>query len=124
MVQLPRRREQHFSVLVAEGRPEGAGFRAASVLANAGVPVTVVLDSAVGYHMEVADLCLTGAEGVLENGGILNKARAGSGHGAGVDGSFWRHRFRAGTRDRRGLRGFASESPGCSKSSLPVDSAV
>ncbi|CAN0372266.1 unnamed protein product, partial [Laminaria digitata] len=62
---------KHFSVLVAEGRPEGAGFQAAEVLAKAGVPVTVVLDSAVGYHMEVADLCVTGAEGVLENGGIV-----------------------------------------------------
>lgn len=45
------------------------------MLAKAGVPVTVVLDSAVGYHMEVADLCITGAEGVLENGGIINKVR-------------------------------------------------
>lgn len=60
-------------MLVAEGRPDGAGFQAAAVLAKAGVPVTVVLDSAVGYHMEVADLCVTGAEGVLENGGIVNK---------------------------------------------------
>lgn len=58
---------------MAEGRPDGAGYRAAGVLAAAGVPVTVVLDSAVGYHMEVADLCVTGAEGVLENGGIVNK---------------------------------------------------
>lgn len=68
--------KQHFSVLVAEGRPEGAGFRAAAELSKAGVPVTVVLDSAVGYHMEVADLCVTGAEGVLENGGIMNKVSA------------------------------------------------
>eukprot|EP00752_Nemacystus_decipiens_P018585 g16663.t1 len=64
---------KHFSVLVAEGRPDGAGFQTAAALAKAGVPVTVVLDSAVGYHMEVADLCVTGAEGVLENGGIVNK---------------------------------------------------
>lgn len=60
-------------MLVAEGRPDGAGFQTAAALAKAGVPVTVVLDSAVGYHMEVADLCVTGAEGVLENGGIVNK---------------------------------------------------
>ena len=60
-------------MLVTEGRPEGEGFKAAAVLAKAGVPVTVVLDSAVGYHMEVADLCVTGAAGVLENGGIINK---------------------------------------------------
>ncbi|CAB1111616.1 unnamed protein product [Ectocarpus sp. CCAP 1310/34] len=64
---------KHFSVLVAEGRPDGAGFKAAAALSKVGVPVTVVLDSAVGYHMEVADLCVTGAEGVLENGGIVNK---------------------------------------------------
>lgn len=71
----PNAPHQHFSVLVAEGRPEGAGFQAAEALARKGVPVTVVLDSAVGYHMEVADLCVTGAEGVLENGGIINKVR-------------------------------------------------
>ncbi|CAN0225388.1 unnamed protein product [Ectocarpus sp. 6 AP-2014] len=64
---------KHFSVLVAEGRPDGAGFKAAAALSKVGVPVTVVLDSAVGYHMEMADLCVTGAEGVLENGGIVNK---------------------------------------------------
>lgn len=64
-------------MLVAEGRPDGAGFQTAAVLAKAGVPVTVVLDSAVGYHMEVADLCVTGAEGVLENGGIVNKVKRG-----------------------------------------------
>lgn len=69
----PQPSSQHFSVLVAEGRPDGAGFETAAALAKAGVPVTVVLDSAVGYHMEVADLCVTGAEGVLENGGIVNK---------------------------------------------------
>ncbi|CBN77297.1 eukaryotic translation initiation factor 2B alpha subunit [Ectocarpus siliculosus] len=56
-----------------EGRPDGAGFKAAAALSKVGVPVTVVLDSAVGYHMEMADLCVTGAEGVLENGGIVNK---------------------------------------------------
>lgn len=77
----PHVSHQHFSVLVAEGRPDGAGFQAAAVLAKAGVPVTVVLDSAVGYHMEVADLCVTGAEGVLENGGIVNKVGFGSGVG-------------------------------------------
>lgn len=65
-------------MLVAEGRPDGAGFKAAAALSKVGVPVTVVLDSAVGYHMEVADLCVTGAEGVLENGGIVNKVGASS----------------------------------------------
>ncbi|CAM9571132.1 unnamed protein product, partial [Choristocarpus tenellus] len=64
---------QHFSVIVSEGSPEGAGYACASKLAEAGVPVTVILDSAVGHFMERAHLCVTGAEGVLENGGIVNK---------------------------------------------------
>ena len=35
-----------------------------------------VLDSAVGALMEQVDLCLVGAEGVMENGGIANKVRS------------------------------------------------
>lgn len=38
-----------------------------------GIPVTVILDSAVGYYMERVDLVLLGAEGVVESGGIVNK---------------------------------------------------
>ena len=66
--------------MIPEGRPEGAGFEAAAVLAKAGIPVTVILDSAVAYHMEQVDLCVVGAEGVVENGGIVNKVRRRSRH--------------------------------------------
>ena len=38
-----------------------------------GIPVTVILDSAVGYYMERVDVVLLGAEGVVESGGIVNK---------------------------------------------------
>jgi translation initiation factor eIF-2B subunit alpha len=40
------------------------------------VPARVVLDCGVGPAMESADLCIVGAEGVMENGGIVNKVRA------------------------------------------------
>lgn len=63
----------HFSVIVTEGRPDFAGHRAAKVLIAAGIPVTIVLDAAVAHHMEKASLVLLGAEGVVENGGIINK---------------------------------------------------
>ena len=33
----------------------------------------MILDSAVGAIMEEVDLCLVGAEAVMENGGIVNK---------------------------------------------------
>lgn len=46
---------------------------AAKLLVQKGLPVTVVPDSAMGAVMDRADLCLVGAEGVMENGGIINK---------------------------------------------------
>jgi translation initiation factor eIF-2B subunit alpha len=41
----------------------------------AGIPTSLVLDCAVGSVMDQVDLCLVGAEGVMENGGIINKVR-------------------------------------------------
>ena len=64
----------HFELIVLEGRPDAGGARAAAGLyAKAGIPTTVVLDSAVAHVMERVDLVLVGAEGVVENGGIINK---------------------------------------------------
>lgn len=42
-------------------------------LAQAGIPTRLIPDSAVGVTMEAVDMCLVGAEGVMENGGIINK---------------------------------------------------
>lgn len=36
----------------------------------------MILDAAVGACMEEVDMCLVGAEGVMENGGIVNKVCA------------------------------------------------
>lgn len=69
---------KHFTILIPEGRPEGAGFDAAATYAAAGIPVRVILDSAVGYFMEQVNLCVVGAEGVVENGGVVNKVGASS----------------------------------------------
>ena len=59
-------------MVVLEGRPDVAGAKAAKVYANANIPTTVVLSSAAGYVMERADLVVVGAEGVVENGGVIN----------------------------------------------------
>ncbi|KAG5204859.1 hypothetical protein MJG53_009457 [Ovis ammon polii x Ovis aries] len=42
-------------------------------LCSLSVPFTVVPDAAVGYIMEKVDLVIVGAEGVVENRGIINK---------------------------------------------------
>ncbi|GMF57579.1 unnamed protein product [Phytophthora fragariaefolia] len=44
----------------------------AEELAKVGIPTTVILDSAVAYYMEQVDIVIVGAEGVVENGGIVN----------------------------------------------------
>lgn len=48
----------------------------ARLFADRGIPTKVVLDAAVAAVMEEVDLCLVGAEGVMENGGIVNKVSA------------------------------------------------
>jgi translation initiation factor eIF-2B subunit alpha len=64
---------KHFSLVILEGRPDAGGIKAAKLYADAGIPTTVVLDSAMGHAMESVDLVICGAEGVVENGGIVNK---------------------------------------------------
>ncbi|NP_001002060.1 translation initiation factor eIF2B subunit alpha [Danio rerio] len=45
----------------------------AEKLRKLSIPVTVVLDAAVGYILEKVDLVIVGAEGVVESGGVINK---------------------------------------------------
>lgn len=65
--------KKNFEVIVLEGRPEGGGVAAAKMLKNANIPTTVVLDSAMGFAMERVSMVLVGAEGIVENGGVINK---------------------------------------------------
>ena len=64
---------RRFSVIVTEARPTSKGFEAAQILRDHGIPATVILDSAVGYYIDKVDMVLVGAEGVVENGGIINQ---------------------------------------------------
>jgi translation initiation factor eIF-2B subunit alpha len=66
---------KNFDIVILEGRPDAAGAKAAQHYANhsSNIPITVVLDSAMGHVMESVDIVLTGAEAVLENGGCVNK---------------------------------------------------
>jgi len=68
---------KQFNVFITEGRPFGDDetdcYAAARQFIEAGIPTKVILDCAVGALMEQVDLCIVGAEGVMENGGIINK---------------------------------------------------
>lgn len=60
-------------VYVTQSAPDHSGEEMKADLEKAGVQTTVILDSAVAYIMEKVDVVLVGAEGVVENGGIINK---------------------------------------------------
>lgn len=64
---------KHFDLVLLEGRPDATGTKAAEFYARQGIPTTLILDSCMGYKMPDVDIVLVGAEGVVENGGIVNK---------------------------------------------------
>ena len=65
---------KRFEVFVTEGGTDKTGVEMHKSLTEAGIPATVIIDAGVGYIMEKVDLVLVGAEGVVESGGIINKA--------------------------------------------------
>jgi translation initiation factor eIF-2B subunit alpha len=47
--------------------------KALHFLQSAGIEASIILDAAVGYYMNKVDMVLSGAEGVVENGGVINQ---------------------------------------------------
>lgn len=64
---------RRFKVLVTESKPTSQGFDAVRILQQHGVPASVILDAAVGHYIGGVDMVLVGAEGVVENGGVVNQ---------------------------------------------------
>lgn len=48
-------------------------YQLAGRLAQAGLPVTLVLDSAVAHVMDKVDMVIVGADAVTENGGVISQ---------------------------------------------------
>ncbi|KAJ4487988.1 hypothetical protein J3R30DRAFT_3281197 [Lentinula aciculospora] len=65
-------KRKRISVFVTEARPRGMGIKTAEMLMAAGIPCTVVLDSAVAYAIDKVDFVLMGSEAVVESGGLVN----------------------------------------------------
>lgn len=59
-------------LLCSEGRPDRTGLRFSKELAALGIPVKLLIDSAVAYTMDEVDMVFVGADGVVESGGIIN----------------------------------------------------
>ncbi|KAI9203424.1 initiation factor 2 subunit family-domain-containing protein [Polychytrium aggregatum] len=64
---------KQFNVFVTESRPLSRGKEAVAKLREHGIPAKLILDAAVGYFIERVNMVLVGAEGVVENGGLINQ---------------------------------------------------
>ncbi|KAI8903376.1 hypothetical protein EDD86DRAFT_196007 [Gorgonomyces haynaldii] len=64
---------KRFKVIVTESYPSGAGKKAVQELRNENIMACLIQDSAVGYIIQKVDMVLVGAEGVVQNGGIVNQ---------------------------------------------------
>jgi len=60
-------------VYATESRPKRQGWITVRQLAEKGVPVTMIVDPAVRYHMKRIDMVIVGADTIASNGAIINK---------------------------------------------------
>ncbi|CAH0559323.1 unnamed protein product [Brassicogethes aeneus] len=67
------KQQRQFHVFVTISAPDDSGKHMHKDLEAAGIPCTIILDSAIGYIMEQVNFIMVGAESVVESGGIVNK---------------------------------------------------
>jgi len=67
-----KRKGKRISVIATETDPLEQGVRTAKELAKARIPVTLIVDSAVGYFMPDIDVMIVGADGFRKEG-VVNK---------------------------------------------------
>lgn len=68
-----KRAGKDFSVIATETRPRFQGRLTAKALADQGIPVTLIIDSAARYFMSKVDKVIVGADVVTANGAVVNK---------------------------------------------------
>ena len=61
-----------FRVFVTEAAPSDQGKRMAKALRERGIPVSLIVDNAVGSVIDEVSKVFCGAEGVAESGGVIN----------------------------------------------------
>jgi len=64
---------KRFEVIATETRPRFQGRITASVLANRGLDVTLIPDSAARVYMRKVDTVVVGADAIAVNGAVINK---------------------------------------------------
>ncbi|KAJ3023618.1 Translation initiation factor [Thoreauomyces humboldtii] len=73
LLQKARKSNKRLKVFVTETRPTPSGTKAVVELRQADIRAELILDSAVGAIMAKVDMVIVGAEGVVQNGGLINQ---------------------------------------------------
>jgi translation initiation factor eIF-2B subunit delta len=60
-------------VIIAESRPLCEGLHFANKLIKIGIPVTVIVDAALGFFCKDVDLAIVGADTIQSDGSVINK---------------------------------------------------
>lgn len=60
-------------VIATETRPRMQGYVTVDIMQKAGIPTTLILDSAVRYFMKKVDTVVVGADAITVNGNLINK---------------------------------------------------
>ncbi|MBS3781001.1 MAG: ribose 1,5-bisphosphate isomerase [Candidatus Thermoplasmatota archaeon] len=64
---------KNIEVIATESRPKRQGYITIKELSEYGIPVTLIVDSAVRYKMRGVDKVYVGADTVASNGAVINK---------------------------------------------------
>ncbi len=64
---------KHIKVFVTESRPAKQGLISARELSKAGIPTTLIVDSAVRHFIREIDKVIVGADSIAANGAVINK---------------------------------------------------
>ena len=67
------RQGKHVEAFVTEARPMGQGLISARLLSRAGIPTTLIVDSAARHFIRDIDKVIVGADSIAANGAVINK---------------------------------------------------
>ena len=73
VIKTAHKQGKNISVYATESRPWKQGLLTVKDMSDAGIPVTLIVDSAVRWIMKEIDIAVVGADTICSNGALINK---------------------------------------------------
>ena len=74
VLKLLHKKNNNLSIIVCESRPQFEGRLTAEEFAKSGIKVLLIADAMMGMQLQEADAAIIGADVILKNGDVVNKA--------------------------------------------------